>query len=130
MKNAVLLHGLLGNPDNFWFGWLRTQLAAERYQVSAPQLPGPDKPNLAVWTDFALKNLSFDADTLIIAHSAGCPLTLSLLNELNHAVHRTILVAGFIRLKEMNDDDVEGSSNEIVIFDTHLALPLFIITFE
>lgn len=106
MKNAVLLHGLQGNPDNFWFAWLRAQLTGQGLSVAAPQLPEADKPNLAVWTDFALKNLKFDADTIIIGHSAGCPLTLSILEKLAHPVRRTILVAGFIRLKEMKDDDV------------------------
>ena len=106
MKNAVLLHGMFGKPDNFWFAWLRAQLTAQGFAVTAPQLPDPDHPNLSVWTPFALQNLKFDRDTIIIGHSAGCPLTLSILGALNHPIRRAILVAGFIRLKEMKDDDV------------------------
>ena len=106
MKNAILLHGLKGNPDNFWFAWLRRALAEQGYHVSAPQLPDPEHPNLAVWTDYALQNLSFDQETLIIGHSAGCPLILSILQNLHRPIHRTILVAGFIRLQGMQDDDV------------------------
>ena len=106
MKNAVLLHGLQGNPDNFWFAWLRRELEGQGFRVTAPQLPEADKPNLAVWTEFALKNIAFDSGTIIIGHSAGCPLILSLLQELDHPVRRSILVAGFIRLKEVKDDDV------------------------
>ena len=106
MKNAILLHGLSGNPDNFWFAWLREQLVKRGYVVTAPQLPEPDAPSLEVWTDFALRNLKFDSETLIIGHSAGCPLILSILGKLQTPIHRTILVAGFIRLQGMEDDNV------------------------
>ncbi|MDE1900274.1 MAG: alpha/beta hydrolase [Alphaproteobacteria bacterium] len=106
MKNALLLHGLQGNPDNFWFAWLRTQLEAQGFAVAAPQLPNPDEPNLEIWTRFVLNNLSLDAETLIVGHSAGCPLALSLLNRIDAPVRRAVLVAGFIRLKEMEDDNV------------------------
>ncbi len=106
MKNAIFLHGLGGNPDNFWFAWLRNQLTAQGYTVTAPQLPNPDAPDLNVWTPFAVQNLTFDEDTIIIGHSAGCPLTLSILNNLTHPIHRAILVAGFIRLAGMEDDNV------------------------
>jgi len=61
---------------------------------------------LEIWTEFALQNLKFDNETIIIGHSAGCPLTLSILNRLTQPIRRAILVAGFIRLKEMKDDDV------------------------
>jgi len=106
MKNAILLHGMFGNPDNFWFGWLRAQLDQQGYKVTAPQLPDPDNPDLRVWTPFALQNLKFDEETILIGHSAGCPLALSILNEINHPIRRAILVAGFIRLDKMEDDNV------------------------
>ena len=106
MKNAILLHGFNCTPDYFWFGWLRQELEGQGFTVTAPQLPNAENPNLEVWTAFALENLSFDADSIIISHSAGCPLTLSILNRLNHPVRRAILVAGFIRLDGMEDDNV------------------------
>jgi hypothetical protein len=106
MKNAILLHGMFGNPNYLWFAWLRAQLTAQGYAVTAPQLPNPDEPNLQVWTDFALRNLSFDSETIIVGHSAGCPLTLSILNALSSPIRRAILVAGFIRLDKMEDDNV------------------------
>ena len=106
MKNAILLHGMYGNPDNFWFAWLRQQLTEQGFAVTAPQLPDPDNPNLSVWTPFALQNLKFDTETVIVGHSAGCPLALSILDSLNHSIRRTVLIAGFFRLKEMQDDNV------------------------
>jgi len=106
MKNAVLLHGLGGNPDNFWFAWLKAELAGQGFRVTAPQMPDAEHPNLSIWTPFAMRNAVFDEETIVIGHSAGCPLLLSILEQLKKPIRRSILVAGFIRLKEMNDDDV------------------------
>ncbi len=106
MKNVILLHGTGGIPSNFWFLWLRQKLEEKGYKVSAPQLPDAEHPNLKIWLKFAMDNLQFNQETIIIGHSAGCPLTLSILNHFDQTIHRAILVAGFIRLKEMEDDNV------------------------
>lgn len=105
MKNAVLLHGTGSNPDNFWFRWLRQELAANGYgKIYAPQLPDTDNPRLDTWPSFVLDNYGFDEDTLLIGHSAGCPTALAILERLQQPIRRTILVAGFVRLAEMEDD--------------------------
>jgi predicted alpha/beta hydrolase family esterase len=106
MKNAILLHGMGRGPDDLWFAWLRAQLIAEGFSVRAPQMPQTDTPNLKIWTEFAFQNLKFDAETIMIGHSAGCPLILSILEKLDHPIRRAILVAGFIRLTGMEDDNV------------------------
>jgi predicted alpha/beta hydrolase family esterase len=105
MKNAILMHGYLGTPDNFWFAWLKRELAAQGFTISAPQFPDADKPSVAGWGGYALENMSFDSDTVLIGHSAGCPTILSILEKIDRPVFRTILVAGFIRLKDMKDGD-------------------------
>lgn len=104
MKNAVLLHGTGSNPDNFWFTWLRGELAAHGYSVFAPHLPDADNPSLDTWPAYVLGRHSFDQDTLLIGHSAGCPTALAILQQLAQPLRRTILVAGFIRLPDMQDD--------------------------
>jgi uncharacterized protein len=107
MRNAILFHGTSGNPENFWFPWLREQLRASGFVVSVPQLPDPDDSNVEQWTKFALETLTFNSDTLIVGHSAGGPLALSILQKISEPVRRTIIVSGFIRLKDMKDDDVK-----------------------
>ena len=76
MKNAILLHGTGGNPDNFWFAWLREQLTEQGFKVTAPQMPDADHPNLEVWTPFALRIFPLRCRNHHRGHSAGCPLTL------------------------------------------------------
>ncbi|MDE2029036.1 MAG: alpha/beta fold hydrolase [Alphaproteobacteria bacterium] len=105
MKNAVLFHGMGRTPEDLWYPWLRAELEAEGFAVSAPQLPDAENPDLEDWTSFALETQKFDARTIIVGHSAGCPLVLSVLEKLAHPVHRAILVAGYIRLPEMEDDN-------------------------
>jgi len=112
MKNAILIHGTGSNPTAFWFPWLREQLEGHGFKVSALQMPNADAPDLNVWTQFAFDNLSFDEETLLIGHSAGCPTTLSILNRLTRPIKRAILVAGFIRLDKMEDDNVMLIDNQ------------------
>ncbi len=47
MKTQVILfHGTDGNPDNFWFPYIKNNLDPAKYRVLAPQLPDPDKPDI------------------------------------------------------------------------------------
>lgn len=95
-KNALILHGTGGSPDDNWFQWLKNQLAWRGYEVSAPQLPGADRPNLdAYWS--ALCDFDFNEKTLIIGHSSGATAALGLLQRLASTVvvDHVITVAGF-----------------------------------
>lgn len=44
---------------------------------------------------FVLKNGKFNEKTVIIAHSAGCPITLSVLENIDVKIKQAILVAGY-----------------------------------
>lgn len=94
-KKAIILHGTGSGPDDFWLPWLGRELAAQGYHVTAPQLPEKDTPRLDVWTPFALAHLSFDKDTVLIGHSAGCPLILDVLQRIDTPIAKAVLVAGF-----------------------------------
>jgi predicted alpha/beta hydrolase family esterase len=43
-----------------------------------------------------LENFNFDRETILIGHSAGCPLILSILEKINIKIKQAILVAGFV----------------------------------
>ena len=66
------------------------------YQVSIPELPDTDNPDLAKWLPRALQE-KFDGETVLIGHSSGCPLILSILENIKVKVKKAILVAGFWR---------------------------------
>lgn len=99
MANAILLHGTSCTPASFWFPSISSFLESQGYRVWAPSLPNPDNPDLRAQLPFILKNGTFNRNTAIIAHSAGCPLALSILENLKAPVSKTILVAGYARPK-------------------------------
>lgn len=94
MKNVVILHGSGETPESFWLPYAKRELEARGYSVSIPQLPDTEWPVLEKWLPTALKE-TYTENTIIIGHSAGCPLTLSILENLKVRVKQAILVAGF-----------------------------------
>ena len=95
MKNVAIFHGTGGTPNHFWHPYLKEELEKQAYEVWVPQLPNTKNPDISEWLPYALENKNYDADTILIGHSAGCPLILSILEKLDKPIHQAILVAGF-----------------------------------
>ena len=93
-KNAVILHGSGETPDSFWLPYARRGLEVKGYSVSIPQLPDAEEPVLGKWLSAALQE-GYTERTVVIGHSAGVPLTLSVLENLDVRIRQAILVAGF-----------------------------------
>lgn len=101
MKNVVILHGTSETKDSFWFPWLTKELEKKNYAVSLPALPYADYPALKKWLPVALKE-NYTPETILIGHSAGCPLQLSILENINIRIKQAILVSGYARPKSDN----------------------------
>ncbi len=95
MKNASIFHGTGESPNHFWFPWTKAELIKKGYKVWLPQLPGTDHPEIKKWLPFALKNGTFDSDTVLIGHSVGAPLILSILENIKTPIKQAILIAAF-----------------------------------
>jgi len=112
MKNAIILHGTSCTPDSYWFPYLKSELEQKGYSVWVPQLPESAQPAIKNWLPYAMKDGSFTVETILVGHSAGCPLILSILENLSSPVHKAILVAGFARpLDEKPDPILQESYN-------------------
>lgn len=98
MKNVVILHGTSETKESFWIPWLTKELEAKGYSVSIPALPDADYPNLTKWLSVALDE-TYTPETILIGHSAGCPLQLSVLENIDVKIKQAILVAGYARQK-------------------------------
>ncbi len=107
MKNAILLHGGFGSPEQYWFPSIKQLLISKGYEVWAPQLPDANKPVLAAWLDFVLRNGTFKSDTLVIGHSLGSALTLALLEKISSRINKAILVAGFAKKRKIEKIKIE-----------------------
>jgi len=99
MKNALILHGTLGNSKENWFPWLEKELIKNGYKVWLPDLPGANQPNLQRYNDFIFGNSDwkFDSESVIIGHSSGAQTVLKILEDLPDEVKidTAVLVAGF-----------------------------------
>lgn len=95
MKNAIILQGAGETTESFWLPWLKKELEKKGYEVWLPQLPNNDDPQLEKNLPFVLKNGKFTEETVMVGHSAGCPLILSILENIGVKIKQAILVAGF-----------------------------------
>lgn len=95
MKNAIILHAMDDSPENHWYPWLKSQLEHKGLNVWAPQLPEDKNPQINIWVPFIMKGGKLTEDTVIIGHSAGASVILSVLEELKIKISQAILVAGF-----------------------------------
>ena len=97
MKNAIILHGTGGTPQSFWFPNIKQYLESKGYQVWVPQLPDADTPDIKKQLPYVLNHGIFNEETITIGHSSGCPLLLSILENLSCKISKAILVSGFGR---------------------------------
>lgn len=95
MKNAIILQGAGETIESFWLPRLKKELEKRGYQVWLPQLQDNNNPDIKKNLPFVLGNGNFTEETIIVSHSAGCPLTLSVLENLNVQIKQAILVAGY-----------------------------------
>lgn len=128
MKNVILFHGTGCTPESYWFPYVKNELENKGYSVWIPQLPDADNPSLKKWLPYALENGAFSDETVLIGHSAGCPLILSILENLNTPVCKAILVSGYARSlgegsepilqKEYNWGKIKNNAKEFVFINS------------
>lgn len=97
MKQAVIIHGTYGNPEENWFPWLGKELEGEGYEVIVPTFPTPEDQSLDSWRSvFSKHENSLDPETILIGHSLGAAFALDILERTTRPIRATYLVAGFL----------------------------------
>jgi len=96
MAKVIILHGTGSSPDNYWHPYLKERLEEKGCEVSVSALPNSEESDIEEWLPFILKNEKIDEDTILIGHSAGSPLILSILENIDCKIKQAILVSGFI----------------------------------
>ena len=79
-----------------------------------PQLPENNSPDLTKTLPFVLDNGEFNQDTVLIGHSAGCPLILSVLESIDVKIKQAILVAGLITADNSDPDEIKIFKNKFL----------------
>jgi len=129
MKNAIILHGTGDSPDNFWFPWLKKELEKLDYTVWLPSLPNPEYPNRKDWIPFIAENETLSNETILIGHSAGAQVILSLLENINVKIKKAVLVSGYAKalrknmqsekdVDEFNWNAIKGKAEEFIIINS------------
>jgi serine hydrolase len=95
MKKAIIFHATGGNPERFWYRWVAEQLTARGYQVEVPSYPDINQEDIATFLPKVLAAHAIDEDTVLIGHSSGGTLILSIAEHIKFK--QGILVAGFCR---------------------------------
>ncbi|MGC9536071.1 RBBP9/YdeN family alpha/beta hydrolase [Streptomyces sp. UG1] len=80
MTAYLILHGWQNHrPEGHWQHWLADRLTELGHQVTYPQLPDPDDPELEVWLAELgrhLAGLDAGAERVVLAHSLSAVLWL------------------------------------------------------
>lgn len=111
MKNAIILHGTGTKNTDFWFPWLKTNLEERGFDVWLPQLPNDEKPNLKEWLPYVLQQGKFTEDTVIVGHSAGSQLILSVLENIDIPIKQAILVSGYAKHLRATASDANSTDD-------------------
>ena len=98
MKNAAIFHGTSCTPESFWIPYIKKDLIKKGYDVWVPQLPLSDKPILTVWLDYVMSSIKINNKSVLVGHSAGCPLIIGILEKIGVKIDKAILVAGYYDL--------------------------------
>lgn len=128
VNNAIILHGQSGAPDQFWYPWITQELQKLAWNVWTPQLPQPDKPEIDIQLPFVLQRGKFNEDTVLVGHSSGSALILSILQTIKTKIKKALLVAGFIDLlstdevhileKNYNWDLIKNNCGEFIFINS------------
>ena len=89
MKNAIIIHGTEGYPEENWFPWLKNELEQRGYDVIVPQFPSPPvvPAKISEWFDVLSEHKDkINKQTLLIGHSLGGVFTLRILEKLDKPV--------------------------------------------
>ncbi|MCK5282632.1 MAG: serine hydrolase family protein [Nanoarchaeota archaeon] len=111
MKNAFIIHGSYGSPDENWFKWLKNELEKIGFAVYLPKFPTPQNQNIENWFKVFQKYEQYlDEDSIMIGHSLGPAFILNLLEKIEKKIYTSFFVSGFIgQLNNLDFDEINKS---------------------
>jgi uncharacterized protein len=124
MKKVFIIHSWGGSPEEGIHKYLRSQLEAKGFEVSVPEMPNTDSPEIDAWTEH-LNSLAPnpDDDTYFVGHSVGCQTILRYLEKLpeNQKVGGVVMIAPWMHLL---DTAYENPEEEKEIAKPWLETPI------
>jgi len=88
MKNAIIVHGTGGNPDENWFQWLKWELETLWISTIVPDFWDDEFPDIEKWKKiFSEYEKDITWETLLIGHSLWGAFLLKFLQSFQHKVY-------------------------------------------
>lgn len=112
MRNAFIIHGTEGYPEENWFPWMKKELEQEGYNVFVPQFPSPPviPAKISEWFEVIKKYEQYiNEDTILIGHSLGGIFVLRVLENLTHPIKAAFFVGTPIGVKPIANYDRDSS---------------------
>ncbi|HET8574713.1 MAG TPA: class I tRNA ligase family protein [Candidatus Paceibacterota bacterium] len=92
----VLLHGYKSSPKMNFHPWLKKELESRGHTVEALELPNSQDPDVAEQVEYVLKKVTFDENTIVLAHSLGSAVAAKAIESTGVKIHKLIFVSGFL----------------------------------
>lgn len=129
MQEVIIFHGTECKPTDFWYPWLKNELEKNNKQVQTPYFPTMNLEPIESFLPKVLESIKIEENTVLIGHSAGATLILSILENLEFKVLKAILVAGFsethpdakqmkILQKKYNWNKIKQNVNDIIFINS------------
>jgi len=95
-RNAFIIHGTYGDPDENWFPWLKRKLEAKGIDAYLPKFPTPTNQTLDNW-DTVFENYKdlLNSQSIMIGHSLGPAFIINLLERIDTQIDSAFLVSAF-----------------------------------
>ncbi len=113
MKNAYIIHGWGGNPEEPLHKWLKGNLRQKGYKVVVPEMPDTDEPHIEAWVNKMKEVVELSEETVLIGHSIGCQTILRYLENLpkEKVIRGVVLLAPWTNL---NMEAIEEEGEESI----------------
>jgi hypothetical protein len=131
MSNVIIFHGTDCRPEDFWYQQVKSDLSEYGHEVVVPYYEQINRLPIDefITSSAVVEDFRYDSDTVLIGHSAGVPLILSILERIEVPIKQAILVAGFSEsigagvtdpvLQASYDwSKIRKNANEFVIFNS------------
>ncbi len=105
-RRTILFHGTGAHPGVVWLPWLRERLTERGHTVESPHYPRLNIDPIDTFLPEVLANHRFDEHTVLVGHSGGAALLLSILEHIDVRVDQAILVAGYCTQPNTEDEPV------------------------
>jgi predicted alpha/beta hydrolase family esterase len=125
-KRAIIFHGTGGHPDYCWYRWLGARLEGRGYVVEIPHYPGLNSDPIETFLPSVMASHVFDRGTVLVGHSGGAALLLSILEHIETPVAQAILVAGYATPPNTSDEPVLQASYDWEKIKAHVPDVYFV----